>query len=53
MRKIHLFKILLLLALVISSCGADDSEYKEVSPVVMDLSAVPYPKLTDYKFYEG
>ena len=53
MKKLYLLKILFLLALLLSSCGSDDSEYKEVSPVVMDLTAVPYPKLSDYKFFVG
>lgn len=53
MKKIYILKILLFLALFFSSCGSDDSEYKEVSPVVMDLTAVPYPKLSDYKFFVG
>lgn len=41
----------------IYSCGNDDGKYTEVpdpeSPVVVDLDAVPYAKLSDYKFYEG
>lgn len=53
MKKIYLLKILLFPALFLSSCGPDDSEYKEVSPVVMDITAVPYPKLSDYKFFVG
>ena len=53
---------------MLSSCGTDDSGYEEVpevitpdpepnpvvvSPVVLDLSKVPYQKLSDYKFYDG
>jgi uncharacterized repeat protein (TIGR03806 family) len=33
------------------SCSKDD--YKETSPVVLDLTQVPYQKLSDYKFFEG
>ena len=43
-----------------SSCGSDDGytqppgpDPEPVSPVVLDLNAVPYSKLSDYKFYEG
>ena len=55
--KKHYFAITLLILSVFAvflSCGSDDSsEYKELSPVVMDLSTVPYPKLSDYKFFVG
>lgn len=56
MKKHYLAATLLLLSAftIFLSCGSDDSgEYKEVSPVVLDLSAVPYPKLSDYKFFVG
>jgi uncharacterized repeat protein (TIGR03806 family) len=35
------------------ACSSSDENYSEVSPVVMDLSSVPYPKLSDYNFFEG
>lgn len=36
------------------ACNADqESEYTSVSPVSVDLTQVPYPKLSDYKFFEG
>ncbi|RYE30207.1 MAG: hypothetical protein EOP48_32120, partial [Sphingobacteriales bacterium] len=50
---------------VFLSCGSDDSQqYTEpvptdtiptvpVSPVVIDLTTVPYAKLSDYHFFEG
>jgi len=48
------FAAFLLLAGTMFSCGSDDSsEYKQVSPVVADLTVVPYPKLSDYHFFEG
>lgn len=54
------FRIFFVLLIVITnfSCNKDDSseEYTPitpVSPVVMDLTRVPYPKLSDYKFFEG
>jgi len=36
-----------------TSCSNQDDEYKAVSPVVVDLTQVPYQKLSDYKFFEG
>jgi len=56
MKRHYIIATLLLLSsfAVFLSCGSDDSkEYKEVSPVVVDLSAVPYPKLSEYKFFVG
>ncbi|MHA3786746.1 hypothetical protein ACX0HA_00945 [Flavobacterium hauense] len=56
MKKNYIIATLLLLSAftVFLSCGSDDSgEYREVSPVVMDLTTVPYPKLSDYKFFVG
>ena len=54
---------LFLFALLIFSCSkSDDDNYVPVgpvipveptSPVVVDLSQVPYAKLSDYKFFEG
>lgn len=35
------------------SCSDKDTEYVPVSPVTVDLTLVPYPKLSDYKFFEG
>jgi uncharacterized repeat protein (TIGR03806 family) len=55
MKKIQIASIVLFIsAMILSSCGSDDSEaYTELSPVVLDLTAVPYPKLSDYKFFTG
>src|SRR5688572_11812966 len=56
MKRHYIVITLLLLSsfAVFLSCGSDDSgDYKEVSPVVLDLTAVPYPKLSDYKFFVG
>lgn len=56
MKKHYIAATLLLLSAftIFLSCGSDDSgEYREVSPVVMDLTTVPYPKLSDYKFFVG
>ncbi|WP_417350223.1 hypothetical protein [Flavobacterium alkalisoli] len=60
MRKFYFlstFVILLATTSIVISCGSDDKEsYTEIpdeSPVVLDLDAVPYPKLSDYNFFEG
>ncbi len=48
-----------LMAVSIASCsGSDDEQYMIVppapeSPVVVDLTQVPYDKLSDYQFFEG
>ena len=31
----------------------DDDDPVEVSPVVFDINAVPYPKLSDYNFFKS
>ncbi|KGO89484.1 hypothetical protein [Flavobacterium suncheonense] len=43
------------LIVTIIACNSSDEadQYEPVSPVVMDLTQVPYPKLSDYKFFEG
>lgn len=52
-------KVLLLLVFFLiftilhTSCTNQGDEYTPVSPVVVDLTQVPYPKLSDYKFFEG
>lgn len=35
------------------SCNSDENYTSIESPVVMDLTQVPYVKLSDYKFFEG
>lgn len=45
--------ILLVFSFFLFSCGSDDNVYTPVSPVEADLTKVPYPKLSDYKFFEG
>ena len=51
------YAILSLFAITISlyfSCADnDDQDYTDVSPVVVDLSAVPFEKLSDYHFFSG
>ena len=64
-KYLQLFAFVLLLSVAAVSCGTDDSDtYTEIpnpnpepetpaSPVVLDLNAVPYSKLSDYNFFEG
>lgn len=54
MGKIYtLLSFLMLLGL--ASCSPSDApeEYVAVSPVQVDLTQVPYAKLSDYRFFEG
>ncbi|NUY80673.1 hypothetical protein HUK80_07190 [Flavobacterium sp. MAH-1] len=59
MRKIYASAIAACICFVfaILSCSkSDDDGYvpvEPVSPVTVDLTQVPYPKLSDYKFFEG
>ncbi len=56
MKKHYVLKtsLLFIYILTLLSCKDDnENEYIEVSPVVADLTAVPYPKLSDYKFFKG
>src|SRR5690554_3358793 len=51
------YKLLLLSILsFVLSCSSDNDSFpdegEEVSPVVFDLSAMPYPKLSDYNFFK-
>ncbi|WP_313807237.1 hypothetical protein [Flavobacterium sp.] len=53
---LKLFAFLTISAVIVTiSCTSSDEsdEYVPVSPVVVDLTQVPYPKLSDYKFFEG
>jgi len=47
------FALCVLLTALYSSCSNHNDEYVPVSPVTVDLTTVPYPKLSDYKFFEG
>jgi uncharacterized repeat protein (TIGR03806 family) len=54
MKKSYLlFFSVLLVSVSLISCSSGGDDYEEVSPVTVDLSLVPYPKLSDYKFFEG
>jgi uncharacterized repeat protein (TIGR03806 family) len=45
--------LFLILLTTLFACGSDDPGYEQVSPVDVDLSTVPYEKLSQYKFFEG
>jgi len=54
MRKYYyLFFIIFSSFIIFISCSDNDEDYIPVSPVTVDLTQVPYPKLSDYKFFEG
>lgn len=50
-----LFVLSALLVTILYSCSNSDEaeQYVPVSPVIVDLTQVPYPKLSDYKFFTG
>ncbi len=54
MKKKYLVSLIIVTVIFIVACsGEDNGEYTPVSPVTVDLTQVPYPKLSDYKFFEG
>jgi uncharacterized repeat protein (TIGR03806 family) len=56
MKKLYALLVFLLpvIALAVYSCeSGDDDSYTPVSPVSVDLTLVPYAKLSDYKFFDG
>ena len=54
MKKHYLLASLFILFLIsFQSCSDNDDEYIAVSLVIVDLTQVPFPKLSDYKFFEG
>ena len=54
-QKYSLIKIIILFVTfcTLFSCGTDEDDYQVITPVNMDLTLVPYPKLSDYKFFIG
>ncbi|WP_298395066.1 hypothetical protein [Flavobacterium sp.] len=40
-------------SIIISCSKSDEETYTEVSPVRVDLTQVPYSKLSDYRFFDG
>ena len=55
MTKNYLLILLLLLSsITYYSCSEDsDDNYETISPVQVDLTQVPYAKLSDYNFFDG
>ncbi|HLV23934.1 MAG TPA: hypothetical protein VKY36_04050 [Moheibacter sp.] len=60
LRKINFIFYLTISFLIINCSGddappifEDDDEPTEVSPVVFDINAVPYPQLSDYNFFKS
>lgn len=53
MKKLKNIKKLLLLGFLCFFVSCNDEEYTAISPVALDLAAVPYSKLSDYYFFEG
>lgn len=54
MKKNYLISLFILLIIFIVACSdSNEQEYTPVSPVTVDLTQVPYPKLSDYNFFEG
>jgi uncharacterized repeat protein (TIGR03806 family) len=53
MRKYYYLISLVFISFVVFISCSDEDEYTPVSPVTVDLAQVPYPKLSDYKFFEG
>lgn len=55
MKRIYYLLIFALVSITsfIACSENNDDGYTPVSPVVVDLTQVPYSKLSDYKFFEG
>jgi uncharacterized repeat protein (TIGR03806 family) len=53
-RKLLLCCLAITFAFSLFSCtSGGDNDYEPVSPVVLDVTQVPYAKLSDYKFFTG
>ena len=53
MKKNYCSCIAVFISLFILISCSDKEDYTPISPVTVDLTQVPYPKLSDYKFFEG
>jgi len=55
MKKYYALALLFtaLTTIIVSCSKSDDEQYIEVSPVRVDLTQVPYAKLSDYRFFDG
>lgn len=53
-KKYLLIPLFLLSSILYFSCSEDsDDNYESISPVQVDLTKIPYAKLSDYNFFEG
>ena len=53
-KKYSIYAFIISISLFIYACSDDsDNEYTPISPVTVDLTQVPYLKLSDYKFFQG
>lgn len=53
-KKYSIYAFIISISILIYACSDDlDDEYIPISPVTVDLTQVPYEKLSDYKFFEG
>lgn len=48
-----LFLLLVFSSFVLISCSEKDDNYTEITNVSVDLTKIPYEKLSDYNFFEG
>ena len=48
-----IFVIIVLVAIVVSCSKSDDNYVEPTFAVSVNLSTVPYPKLSDYHFFQG
>ena len=54
MKKYYFLSVAVLLTFIIFiSCSDKGDEYIPVSPVTVDLTTLPYAKLSDYHFFDG
>ena len=52
-KKYTIGLFILVVAFIVACSNNNDDGYTPVSPVTVNLAEVPYPKLSDYKFFEG
>ena len=53
-KKYAIYFFIISISLLIYACSNDsDDEYTPISPVIVDLTQVPYSNLSEYHFFEG
>lgn len=53
MKQKYLLIFALFIAVTLNSCSDSNDDYEPISPVVLDVTQVPYPTLSEYKFFTG